>query len=218
LLATVTKNVTIPWRPVADPTCPDLKWKDSTGSCNNGYAFNANFDLSSLNVTLPNDIIVSLAYNTQSYGTAPIGVDGPYNSLNVAVPENQPVTVGTDDNVAEVFWNTITPQWYADGGVGGVGIFRKDTNWAPYGTIALRVETTIPLVGPPTDKDQCKKDGWKLFNNPVFKNQGQCVSFVEKQKEDKHEDKDKDKDKDRDNDKDKDKKHDDRDEKHGKKD
>lgn len=39
------------------------------------------------------------------------------------------------------------------------------------------------LVGPPTDKDQCKKDGWKVFNNPSFKNQGQCVSFVEKAKE-----------------------------------
>lgn len=35
------------------------------------------------------------------------------------------------------------------------------------------------LVGPPTSKDQCKKDGWKIFNNPSFKNQGQCVSYVE---------------------------------------
>lgn len=32
------------------------------------------------------------------------------------------------------------------------------------------------LVGPPTNKDQCKKDGWKTFNNPTFKNQGECVS------------------------------------------
>jgi hypothetical protein len=31
---------------------------------------------------------------------------------------------------------------------------------------------------PPTSKDQCKKDGWKSFNNPSFKNQGDCVSFV----------------------------------------
>lgn len=35
------------------------------------------------------------------------------------------------------------------------------------------------LVGSPTTKDQCKKDGWKVFNNPVFKNQGDCVSFVQ---------------------------------------
>ncbi len=33
----------------------------------------------------------------------------------------------------------------------------------------------------PTNKDQCKKDGWKTFNNPTFKNQGDCVSFIASQ-------------------------------------
>ena len=34
-------------------------------------------------------------------------------------------------------------------------------------------------VGPPTDKDQCKKDGWKTFNLPRdFKNQGDCIQYV----------------------------------------
>jgi hypothetical protein len=42
------------------------------------------------------------------------------------------------------------------------------------------------LVGPPTNKDQCKKDGWKTFNNPTFKNQGECVSFVEHLNENGH--------------------------------
>lgn len=32
--------------------------------------------------------------------------------------------------------------------------------------------------GLPTDKDQCKNNGWKTYNNPSFKNQGDCVSFV----------------------------------------
>ena len=36
----------------------------------------------------------------------------------------------------------------------------------------------IPDTAPPTNKDQCKKNGWKSFNNPTFKNQGDCVSFV----------------------------------------
>jgi hypothetical protein len=35
-----------------------------------------------------------------------------------------------------------------------------------------------PLVGPPTSKDQCKDGGWRSFNNPTFKNQGDCVSYV----------------------------------------
>ncbi len=34
------------------------------------------------------------------------------------------------------------------------------------------------LVGPPANKDECKKGGWMTFNNPSFKNQGQCVSYT----------------------------------------
>jgi pimeloyl-ACP methyl ester carboxylesterase len=33
----------------------------------------------------------------------------------------------------------------------------------------------------PTDKNQCKKDGWKNYGK-TFKNQGDCVSFVERKK------------------------------------
>lgn len=36
-----------------------------------------------------------------------------------------------------------------------------------------------PTIGPPTSKSQCMHGGWKTFNNPSFKNQGQCVSYVE---------------------------------------
>jgi hypothetical protein len=35
-----------------------------------------------------------------------------------------------------------------------------------------------PAIGPPVDKNECKNDGWMNFNNPPFRNQGQCVSFV----------------------------------------
>jgi hypothetical protein len=38
--------------------------------------------------------------------------------------------------------------------------------------------TPPPTSGPPTSKDQCKNGGWKSFTNPSFKNQGQCVAFV----------------------------------------
>jgi len=36
-----------------------------------------------------------------------------------------------------------------------------------------------PPVGPPVDKSECKKGGWMTFNNPTFKNQGDCVSYVQ---------------------------------------
>ncbi len=37
-------------------------------------------------------------------------------------------------------------------------------------------------IGTPTDMEQCKKGGWMTFNNPEFKNQGQCVSYVQSNK------------------------------------
>jgi hypothetical protein len=39
----------------------------------------------------------------------------------------------------------------------------------------------VPAVtggGTPTTKASCKKGGWKTFTNPSFKNQGQCVAYV----------------------------------------
>ena len=37
----------------------------------------------------------------------------------------------------------------------------------------------MPQIGPPTNKDQCKKGGWQTFNTPrTFKNQGDCIQFV----------------------------------------
>jgi hypothetical protein len=33
-----------------------------------------------------------------------------------------------------------------------------------------------PKTGPPTRKEQCKDGGWQRFDNPYFRNQGQCVS------------------------------------------
>lgn len=32
----------------------------------------------------------------------------------------------------------------------------------------------------PSKRSDCKNDGWKQYNTPSFNNQGQCVSFVEK--------------------------------------
>ena len=51
------------------------------------------------------------------------------------------------------------------GGTTGFGMFENFTSSLPAPT---------PLL--PTSKDECKKGGWQSFG--VFKNQGDCVSFV----------------------------------------
>lgn len=41
------------------------------------------------------------------------------------------------------------------------------------------ITSPIALSGPPQNKDGCKKDGWNVFNFPrTFKNQGDCIQFV----------------------------------------
>jgi hypothetical protein len=49
--------------------------------------------------------------------------------------------------------------------------FRQTLLQQPSGT------GTVTFVAFPTDKGQCKDGGWQAFG--VFKNQGDCVSFVE---------------------------------------
>lgn len=49
------------------------------------------------------------------------------------------------------------------------------------GPIVTPTPTPTPtpvLIGPPTAISQCKDGGWQTFNNPSFKNQGQCVKYV----------------------------------------
>ncbi len=153
LLRTTTQNFDIPWRPESDPTCGSTSngagWKVGATCYNfSGLSSNIVFDVSSLNIVAPSDIIVGIAYNTQTRGYAPIGAPGPYDSLNLAVPDGQVVSVGSDVSADEVFQNTSHGPFYTDGGAAGVGIFRKDTAWSPYGTVALKV--TAQALSAPT--------------------------------------------------------------------
>jgi len=120
LLGTVTQTFVIPFRP--------------TGWAFNGIAFNATFDFSSLNLSLPESISYGLAYNTQTHGTSPIGINGPYNSLNFALNTAPAggITIGSNDNLDDTLWNTSFAGFYTDGGAGGVGTFRIDTDWTGF--------------------------------------------------------------------------------------
>ncbi len=117
LLGTVTQTFSIQYRP------------EVYGF--NGIAQNVTFDLSGLGFNLPETFIYGIAYNTQSHGYNPLGTAGPWNSLNYALIDTSP-TIGTDVDADDVFWNTSFGGFYTDGGAGGVGTFRQDTNWAGF--------------------------------------------------------------------------------------
>lgn len=87
ILATQTISALIPWsQPALGQT---------------GMAFNVGFDFSSENITLPNSVLVSVAYNTQHNGFNPLGTVGPYNKLNYGTFDDSPI-VGTDVDPTQV--------------------------------------------------------------------------------------------------------------------
>lgn len=79
---------------------------------------------------------------------------------------------GARIRVTDSFVGVRVGEPYADGYTENIDAFKFGT---AAGTTTFDFE---PLVGPPTNKDQCKGNGWISFNNPSFKNQGQCVSYT----------------------------------------
>ncbi len=101
--------------------------------------------------------------------TTSISVSGGAYSLNGGAYTTATGMVGNGDTVAvehtsSAANSTATNTTLTIGGI-------SDTFTST--TLAATVGTA------PTDMGQCKNDGWKTFTNPSFKNQGQCVAFVE---------------------------------------
>lgn len=130
LIATETVNAFIPWRPEPNPAvCGGNAYQAGNGTCYNGSLSTVTFSFSGLSV--PQQIIYGLAYNTTDYGDSPTGVAGPYESLNFAVATTGAL-VGSDPLPDTAYWNTVNASEYADGGAAGVDVFRQDQNWSPY--------------------------------------------------------------------------------------
>ncbi len=127
IIASSTVNAWIPWRPEPDAGCGD-GWRASNGNCYGGSLTTVIFGFGG-GITVPEQLIYGLAFNTQTWGSQPAGAPGPYNSLNLALTTAAPA-VGTDPDA--VYWNTMSAAYYTDHGAGGSGIFRADTGWAPY--------------------------------------------------------------------------------------
>ena len=59
----------------------------------------------------------------------------------------------------------------------------RSSHTLPRGNGSLQVGNHVGRapaeVGPPTNKSQCKKGGWRNFTiRRAFKNQGDCIQFV----------------------------------------
>lgn len=123
VIGTITKTFAIPLRPSADNIhCTGAnagKWYSaSENHCYNGKATNITFNLKSLHLVLPNEVIFGVAYNTSHYGYTPIG-QGPacytssagcgYDSLNVGVADPAVYnTVGSNPAPDDAYQYTIS--------------------------------------------------------------------------------------------------------------
>lgn len=131
LIASSTQTFAIPYRPSASTKCTDGRWYSSgTKTCFNGLANNVTFSFSG--VTLPDQVVYGIVYNTRDFGPNPTGVSGPSDSLNIALSSDGDVSAGS--SVSGTVWqNSANGGVYCDSGAAGTGTFRADSDcWAPY--------------------------------------------------------------------------------------
>src|SRR5262245_6202114 len=90
-LATKTQTVAMAYRPSASDLCTGVdagKWYNAKdGKCYNGMIQLVTMPMPS--VTLPDQVIWTVQYNTSHYGPNPTGVAGPSDSLNVGAKTYQ---------------------------------------------------------------------------------------------------------------------------------
>ncbi|WP_433556257.1 hypothetical protein ACQPWY_28715 [Pseudonocardia xinjiangensis] len=160
LLATRTEVSSIPYRPSADPVnCTGAnagQWFDpSDDACYSGISFSLRFEFPA-GTPLPDRVIWTVAFNTTNAGPNPIGpapcvatVDGcTYDSLNLGADTFAGAPyVGVDIDPNGAFLDSNQPGFYCDGGAGGTGFLRLDTDttscWdtnKPLGKITALVE------------------------------------------------------------------------------
>ncbi len=138
VLAQKTATITVPYRPSASAQCTGDnagKWYNSKDrTCYNGFPYLATVDMSSPAVTLPDQVIWSVQYNTTSSGYTPIGNTMPcstlvagcgYDTLNVgAFSYPRAPFAGTDVDSDAVFFNGAMQSGW--------------TGYRPLGAIATR--------------------------------------------------------------------------------
>jgi len=95
---------------------------------------------------VPDEVIYSLAYNTYTHGHNPIGSNGPYSSLNVALNSTSP-TIGTDVEFGAFFQDSTWAGAYCTGNQSPLDVFRWDGpcwNYTPVAQFNL-VPSTVTL-------------------------------------------------------------------------
>jgi hypothetical protein len=100
LIASVTKTFRIKYRPSSSSTS-ESRFLGTDGQYHNGIAQNIEFPV---NRQLPNDVVWTVGYDTNTSGTNPLGHVSPADSLNIGLAPK--VRVGHDRFPDSIFWDT----------------------------------------------------------------------------------------------------------------
>jgi hypothetical protein len=143
-IAQETQSFAIPYRPSASPECRGElagTWWSTQGkgrhvvhACVNGIAAPVTFAPLTLTAPVPKQLIVSLAYNTETYGAKPTGEEGPENSLNVALSESWEGTLAKGADPTEgLYANSNYDEMYCGSSLTLNTFSFTGTCWGPEG-------------------------------------------------------------------------------------
>ncbi len=188
LIASKPSTFDIPYRPSADiANCGDGRWWDGS-ACYNGFAVPVTWDFSGDGITLPSQVIWTVAYNTTNHGAAPIGTGAAcytepggcgYDSLNVGV-ETFPGApfAGIDVDPDGAFLSSTWGGAYCDDGVGGTGFLREDTAagcWTDYKPLAAIHTDASTLTQGTVVVEPGNMNGW-AFVQEISDGSGSLIS------------------------------------------
>jgi hypothetical protein len=100
---------------------------------------------------------------------------------SIACPTGGRLLTGAGNGAKYGCWPLVGQVAFPTGTIQSIDVLVDVQGSADLTNITVNGVTQVPVVsqvGPPTSKDACKHGGWKTFNHPSFKNQGQCVSYV----------------------------------------
>lgn len=156
LLASQTRTFAFPYRPSADPLCGSGWTPDGGATCFSGRAVLITFD--PLPVAIPDEVILTVSYDTTHHGPAPIGEGAPcftqsggcgYDSLNVGL-RGAPF-LGAQPRPADAYLSSTSGSSYCDGGGLGTGVLRLDAGcWTGYQpSFRISADVAPGPAGPP---------------------------------------------------------------------
>jgi len=160
---------------------------DYAGSSGRVYSFIATGDVFVRSAAITSPLAGATVFGNVSFDATLTDIDGDDNvqwavRKGTCAAEMGTVLGNVDSHSDPYEWNHITFHASADTSTWDNGEYCFVFNpTESVGDTPIREtrEFIVNNITPPSNKDQCKNDGWETFNNPTFKNQGQCVSYVE---------------------------------------